>query len=145
MPSQNLTHSWYCVHSFVQILEEFHNIFGPELKAVTGDPKRIDDVLGWVNSLVVPIQELNFDPFNIRKMGSWKMVMQDFKTKVQVGKGVVHGLFSLCCVILYSNNITLGVRMMVTDIVTGVVRPKARSQRLTTEMMSVTIIIFSSL
>jgi dynein heavy chain len=66
-------------------LEEFYNIFGPELKAVTGDPKRIDDVLRWVDSLVVPIEELSFDPFNIRKMGSWKMVMQDFKAKVQVG------------------------------------------------------------
>lgn len=69
----------------MQILEEFYNIFGPELKAVTGDPKRIDDVLRWVDSLVVPIEELSFDPFNIRKMGSWKMVMQDFKAKVQVG------------------------------------------------------------
>lgn len=69
----------------MQILEEFYNIFGPELKAVTGDPKRIDDVLRWVDSLVVPIEELSFDPFNIRKMGSWKMVMQDFKDKVQVG------------------------------------------------------------
>ncbi|XP_063051673.1 dynein axonemal heavy chain 10 [Engraulis encrasicolus] len=75
------------LYNILQILEEFHNIFGPELKAVTGDPKRIDDVLGWVNSLVVPIQELNFDPFNIRKMGSWKMVMQDFKTKVQAIEG----------------------------------------------------------
>ncbi|KAG5280454.1 hypothetical protein AALO_G00060150 [Alosa alosa] len=73
--------------NILQILEEFYNIFGPELKAVTGDPKRIDDVLRWVDSLVVPIEELNFDPFNIRKMGSWKMVMQDFKTKVQAIEG----------------------------------------------------------
>ncbi|KAL2092820.1 hypothetical protein ACEWY4_012618 [Coilia grayii] len=75
------------LYNILQILEEFHNIFGPELKAVTGDPKRIDDVLAWVDSLVKPIEELNFDPFNIRKMGSWKMVMQDFKTKVQAIEG----------------------------------------------------------
>ena len=91
-----------CPYSFgyhKQILEEFYNIFGPELKAVTGDPKRIDDVLRWVDSLVVPIEELNFDPFNIRKMGSWKIVMQDFKTKVQVGK---HGTFESCFGLLLS-------------------------------------------
>uniref|UniRef100_A0A674DLM6 Dynein axonemal heavy chain 10 n=1 Tax=Salmo trutta TaxID=8032 RepID=A0A674DLM6_SALTR len=78
----------------LQILEEFYNIFGPELKAVTGDPKRIDDVLRWVDSLVVPIEELSFDPFNIRKMGSWKMVMQDFKAKVQVD--IINGIFVKC-------------------------------------------------
>ncbi|XP_035641685.1 dynein axonemal heavy chain 10 [Oncorhynchus keta] len=75
------------LYKILQILEEFYNIFGPELKAVTGDPKRIDDVLRWVDSLVVPIEELSFDPFNIRKMGSWKMVMQDFKAKVQAIEG----------------------------------------------------------
>ncbi|XP_062874230.1 dynein axonemal heavy chain 10 [Trichomycterus rosablanca] len=75
------------IYNILQILEEFHNIFGAELKAVTGDPKRIDDVLQRVDSLVVPTEELNFDPFNIRKTGSWKMVMQDFKNKVQAIEG----------------------------------------------------------
>uniref|UniRef100_A0A4W5NCU9 Dynein axonemal heavy chain 10 n=1 Tax=Hucho hucho TaxID=62062 RepID=A0A4W5NCU9_9TELE len=82
------------LYNILQILEEFYNIFGPELKAVTGDPKRIDDVLRWVDSLVVPIEELSFDPFNIRKMGSWKMVMQDFKAKVQVD--IINGIFVKC-------------------------------------------------
>ncbi|XP_036382121.1 dynein heavy chain 10, axonemal [Megalops cyprinoides] len=71
-------------YNILQILEEFYNIFGPELKAVTGDPKRIDDVLCWVDSLVVPMEELSFDPFNIRKMSSWKEVMQEFRSKVEV-------------------------------------------------------------
>ena len=26
-------------------MEEFYNIFGPELKSVTGDPKKIEEVL----------------------------------------------------------------------------------------------------
>nr|XP_015221526.1 PREDICTED: dynein heavy chain 10, axonemal [Lepisosteus oculatus] len=75
------------LYKILQILEEFYNIFGPELKAVTGDPKRIDDVLRWVDSLVIPIEELSFDPFNIRKMGLWKVVMEDFKTEVQAIEG----------------------------------------------------------
>lgn len=51
---------------------------------MTGDPKRIDEVLHRVNCLVEPIEEVSFDPFDIRKMSSWKMVMQEFRTEVQV-------------------------------------------------------------
>lgn len=48
-----------------QVMEEFYNIFGPELKAVTGDPKRIEDVLKRVDGLVQPIENVSliFDTF----------------------------------------------------------------------------------
>ncbi|XP_030648846.1 dynein heavy chain 10, axonemal [Chanos chanos] len=75
------------LYNILETIEEFHNIFGPELKAVTGDPKRIDEVLHRVNCLVVPIETLSFDPFNVRKINSWKMVMMDFKNKVQAIEG----------------------------------------------------------
>ncbi|XP_027269695.1 dynein heavy chain 10, axonemal isoform X2 [Cricetulus griseus] len=68
----------------LQVLEEFYNIFGPELKAVTGDPKRIDDVLCRVDSLVAPMESLNFDPFSIKSSPYWKYVMDDFKIEVLV-------------------------------------------------------------
>lgn len=42
------------------VMEEFYNIFGPELKAVTGDPKRIEDVLKRVDGLVKPIENVRF-------------------------------------------------------------------------------------
>uniref|UniRef100_A0A3Q3MNV8 Dynein axonemal heavy chain 10 n=1 Tax=Mastacembelus armatus TaxID=205130 RepID=A0A3Q3MNV8_9TELE len=67
----------------LQILEEFYNIFGPELKSVTGDPKRIDEVLGRVDSLVLPMEEVSFNPFSLSKISNWKMVMQAFDTTVQ--------------------------------------------------------------
>ncbi|XP_069789574.1 dynein axonemal heavy chain 10 isoform X2 [Narcine bancroftii] len=72
------------IHDILQTREEFYNIFGPELKAVTGDPKRIDDVVQRVNDLVVPIMELSFDMFNIRHSQMWKVVMEDFYTQVQL-------------------------------------------------------------
>jgi len=40
------------------VVEEFYNIFGPELKAVTGDPRHIEDVLKRVDALVKPIEEV---------------------------------------------------------------------------------------
>ena len=48
----------------LRTIEEFHNIFGPELKAVTGDPERIDTVIQRVDRLVVDIETIKFDPFN---------------------------------------------------------------------------------
>ena len=42
-----------------KVMEEFYNIFGPELKSVTGDPKRIDDVLTRVEALVVPFENVS--------------------------------------------------------------------------------------
>ncbi len=50
--------------SLWQTIEEFHNIFGPELKAVTGDPDRIDTVIERVDRLVLDIETVKFDPFN---------------------------------------------------------------------------------
>ncbi|XP_069880965.1 dynein axonemal heavy chain 10 isoform X1 [Dipodomys merriami] len=72
------------LYDILQVLEEFYNIFGPELKAVTGDPKRIDDVLGRVDSLVTPMENLTFDPFSIRSFQYWKYVMEEFKIEVLV-------------------------------------------------------------
>jgi dynein heavy chain, axonemal len=46
------------------VLEEFYNIFGPELKAVTGEPKRIEDVLTRVKNLITRIKSVSFD-FNV--------------------------------------------------------------------------------
>ena len=49
------------IHVFisVKVLEEFYNIFGPELKAVTGDPKRIEDVVKRVDGLVKPLENVS--------------------------------------------------------------------------------------
>ena len=50
-----------------RVLEEFYNIFGPELKAVTGDSRRIEDVLTRVDAFVKPIEEVGI---KIRKFTS---------------------------------------------------------------------------
>lgn len=47
------------INEVATVMEEFHNIFGPELKAVTGDPKRIEDVLKRVDGLVKPIENVS--------------------------------------------------------------------------------------
>lgn len=71
----------------MQILEDFNNIFGHELKEVSGDPKRIDEMRCRVETLVLPIEKFGMDVFDINKRGSWKTIMQDFDAVVQVCSG----------------------------------------------------------
>ncbi|NWZ50810.1 DYH10 protein, partial [Haliaeetus albicilla] len=66
------------------VIEEFYNIFGPELKVVTGNPKRVDDLLRRVNGLISPMEELTFDPFSIKSAYDWKLMMEEFREEVSV-------------------------------------------------------------
>ncbi|XP_019718448.1 dynein heavy chain 10, axonemal-like [Hippocampus comes] len=63
-------------------LEEFYNIFCPELKSVTWDPKRFDEMQAKVDNLILPFEEANFDPFSSCKISSWKIIMQNFNSAV---------------------------------------------------------------
>ncbi|NXW05009.1 DYH10 protein, partial [Fregetta grallaria] len=72
------------LYDILQIIEEFYNIFGPELKTVTGHPKRVDDLLRRVNGLTSPMEELTFDPFSIKSARDWKLIMKEFKEEVSV-------------------------------------------------------------
>ncbi|XP_058491324.1 dynein axonemal heavy chain 10 [Solea solea] len=79
------------LYNVLQNLEEFYNIFGPELKGVTRDQKRIDEVLCRVDSLASPIEEVRFNPFDMGKRSSWKMIMQDFDSTAQAIEGEAIG------------------------------------------------------
>nr|XP_057927697.1 dynein axonemal heavy chain 10-like isoform X1 [Doryrhamphus excisus] len=78
------------LHNVLQNLEEFYNIFSPELKSVTLDPKRFDEMLTNVDKLILPFEADNFDPFDSCKMSSWKIVMQNFNSSVYaIERGVI--------------------------------------------------------
>ncbi|NXY44917.1 DYH10 protein, partial [Ceuthmochares aereus] len=66
------------------IIEELYNIFNPELKAVTGERKRIDDLVRGIKGLTRPMEGLTFDPFNIKSAHDWKLIMEEFKEQVSV-------------------------------------------------------------
>uniref|UniRef100_A0A8C3PXH9 Dynein heavy chain tail domain-containing protein n=1 Tax=Chrysolophus pictus TaxID=9089 RepID=A0A8C3PXH9_CHRPC len=68
------------LYDILQVTEEFYNVFGSELKAVTGDPKHVDDLLRRVGELTRPMEELAFDPFSLKC--TWKLIMEEFKAKV---------------------------------------------------------------
>lgn len=69
----------------MQSLEEFDKTFGPDLKSVTSDHEQVDGILCRVAELSLPIEEVDFNPFNICNLSSWKMIMHDFNAAVKVG------------------------------------------------------------
>ncbi|NXN18460.1 DYH10 protein, partial [Indicator maculatus] len=68
------------------IIGEFYNAFGRELKVVTGNPKRVNDLLRGVNGLTIPMENLTFDPFNVKSAHEWKLIMEGFRAGVSVEK-----------------------------------------------------------
>lgn len=48
------------VREVAGVLQAFNNIFGPELKSATREPKRIDDVSQRVQELLLPFKQVRF-------------------------------------------------------------------------------------
>ncbi|KAJ3224095.1 Dynein heavy chain 10, axonemal [Clydaea vesicula] len=65
-----------------EVMEQFYNIFGPELKAVTGDPQQIDEVIKRVEALVVPFEQVPFDIFSKRNQPAWDQLMNRFREQI---------------------------------------------------------------
>ena len=70
------------LYNIAQVMEEFYNIFGPELKAVTGEPERIEEVLQRVDGLIEPFEQVKFDIWNIKNQTQWRQVMNWFNQEV---------------------------------------------------------------
>ena len=54
------------LYEIAEVMEQFYSIFGPELKAVTGDPQAINEVIKRVDALIFPIETIPFDIFDKR-------------------------------------------------------------------------------
>ncbi|TPX31992.1 hypothetical protein SmJEL517_g04802 [Synchytrium microbalum] len=62
-----------------EVMEQFQSIFGAELKAVTGDPTQIDEVVKRVEALSGPFESITFDIWNRRNQSFWDSLMQRFR------------------------------------------------------------------
>ena len=71
------------LHEVAVVLDQFQKFLGPELKAVTGDAKGIDEVVERVQSLVPPLEKVPFDIFERRYKTSWDTVMGQFREDVE--------------------------------------------------------------
>ncbi|TPX63919.1 hypothetical protein SpCBS45565_g06282 [Spizellomyces sp. 'palustris'] len=69
-------------YKIAEIMEQFYSIFGPELKAVTGDPQQIDEVIKRVENLVVPFESVPFDVFSKKYQTAWETLMSRFREQI---------------------------------------------------------------
>ncbi|KAJ3349859.1 Dynein heavy chain 10, axonemal [Entophlyctis luteolus] len=65
-----------------EVMEQFYNIFGPELKAVTGDPQQIDEVIKRVEALIIPFEQIPFDIFSKKYQQNWESLMLRFREQI---------------------------------------------------------------
>ncbi|KAJ3359470.1 Dynein heavy chain 10, axonemal, partial [Kappamyces sp. JEL0680] len=65
-----------------EVMDQFYSIFGAELKAVTGDPQAIDEVIKRVEALVIPFETIPFDIFDKRHQSAWEGVMGRFREQI---------------------------------------------------------------
>lgn len=65
-----------------QVIQEFYNIFGPELKSIISDPGQIDAVVKRVEALTQPIEEADFDIFSPEFAEHWDAIMAGFNQEV---------------------------------------------------------------
>ena len=65
-------------------MKEFHNSFGPELMAVTGDSEQIQAVLQKVDRVVLDIENVRFDPYDPSSRQEWTSKMRRFQQEVKL-------------------------------------------------------------
>lgn len=70
------------LYKIADVLQDFYNIFGPELKSIINDPAQIDAVVKRVDALVVPIEEADFDIFNAFNKENWEALTAWFYEQV---------------------------------------------------------------
>ncbi|CAM4781636.1 unnamed protein product [Rotaria magnacalcarata] len=64
-------------------LEQFYNIFTPELKSVTGKPHKINEILDRVHKVLELIEHAPCDPFRIEDLDKWKMVSANYGQQIE--------------------------------------------------------------
>eukprot|EP00750_Incisomonas_marina_P009230 INCI15857.2.p1 GENE.INCI15857.2~~INCI15857.2.p1 ORF type:complete len:4529 (-),score=890.01 INCI15857.2:58-13644(-) len=71
--------------SIATALDEFFKFLGPELKEVTGEGERVDELIDRVKGLILPLEaaQRNCDIFNPKYQSVWESLVLDFRQKVE--------------------------------------------------------------
>ncbi|KAM3661462.1 dynein axonemal heavy chain 10 [Ammospiza maritima maritima] len=70
------------LYDMFQVAEELQNIFIPELKTVSENPKGVDELQREVNIVISPMEDLRFDPFRVENARDWAFVVEEFRADV---------------------------------------------------------------
>ncbi|XP_049762425.1 dynein axonemal heavy chain 10-like [Schistocerca cancellata] len=92
------------LYQFAKVLQDFQNIYGPELKSIISDPAQIDAVVKRVEALVVPIEEVDFDIFSDKNEVNWQDIMTSFYKEVELLENEAKYFIDECFKILRSSD-----------------------------------------
>ncbi|KYN43305.1 Dynein heavy chain 10, axonemal, partial [Trachymyrmex septentrionalis] len=81
------------LHKIASVLQDFYNIFGPDLKSIINDPAQIDAVVKQVDALIVPIEEADFDIFNVFNKENWEALIAWFYEQVTKEINAVESIY----------------------------------------------------
>jgi len=115
------------LYDMIEVLQDFHNIFGPYLKSIINDPAQIDAVVKRVNALMTPIQEADFDIFNIFNMENWEVMIAWFYEEVSYLEDQAKFYIDECFIVLISAERALKMLLKFKDLKT---RPAIQQQLL---------------
>jgi len=90
------------LHKIAGVLQDFYNIFGPDLKSIINDPAQIDTVIKRVDALVVPIEEADFDIFNVFNKEDWEALTAWFYEQVTFLEDQAKFYIDECFIVLIS-------------------------------------------
>lgn len=84
------------------VLQDFYNIFGAELKSIMNNPEQIDGVIKRVDKLVVPIQKADFDLYREYNKENWEVLMTLFYEEVSSLESEAEFFINDCFTVLTS-------------------------------------------
>ena len=70
------------LNTIASVLQDFHNIFGAELKSIINDPAQIDAIVKRVGILIKPIKNTGFNIFSEFNRENWEATMNWFNAQV---------------------------------------------------------------
>lgn len=88
------------LNQIANVLQDFHNIFGPRLKSIISDPAQIDTIIKRVDRLITPIQEADFNIFDEFNKENWEATMTWFNEEVRFLENEARFFIDECFMVL---------------------------------------------
>ena len=70
------------LYSVAEVLDQFDQFLGPELRAVTDDTTQVDKVVARVEALKEPLTSITYNAYDRRYDESWQSLMDQFNADV---------------------------------------------------------------
>lgn len=106
------------LNQIANVLQDFHNIFGPYLKSIISDPAQIDTVIKRVDRLVVPILNADYNIFDEFNKENWEATLSLFFEEVHFLENEAKFFLDECFHVLISAESALEMLMKFKEIKT---------------------------